>query len=372
MRFALAFSSAVLITFASSQAEQVDLKFAQISAPATVLSRPEASRNRMSSGIIFPQNNMSMSSSDWQEIRLGKSVISVRATKAEKFELKHQGGIVTLERGADGMGYKPFVAQLGGGRQHALAFPYGYVSVERTWLFGAKRPSGFLFYRSGGVQQAMVDGQTLAIYDHNTDGNYRIADDSFTTAPADATYHVFAPLAKHICLDKGAYQITRLAEDGGQIELTPVAGATGKLTVAFGGEMDVQCAFAATDAEAAMLAIARPGQPATHVAAPGKYAVVYGMVYSPALKRPVALVEAGGSRPVELAANQSATIEMGAPFKFAFTFQRQNNTLQLNSSGFQLTGKAGEAYTSYEWSKEPEISLLAGGKSIPIGKMRFG
>lgn len=49
-----------------------------------------------------------------------------------------------------------------------------------------------------------------------------------------------------------------------------------------------------------------------------------------------------------------------------------NDRIVISSSAFNLRGKAGEQYTNYTWSSEPQITLVSGAKSVAVGKMEFG
>jgi hypothetical protein len=231
---------------------------------------------------------------------------------------------------------------------------------------------GFLLCRSGSVEQFSIDEQTFCIFDSNTDGYYRLADDALGVGAADGAFNVFAPATKFLATRSGVYQIRGLAEDGSELEYARCAEKTGTISVGFAAP-ESTCRMAFASAETQTSFVAAPAElPAQISVLPGKYDLVYGLVYSSKAKKAVAAVAPGKLAATEAAADQTRTIAMGSPFSLEFAIEIKDEKMSISSATFHLRGKAGEEYTNFRWSAEPEISVANGPKTIPVGKMEFG
>jgi hypothetical protein len=61
------------------------------------------------------------------------------------------------------------------------------------------------------------------------------------------------------------------------------------------------------------------------------------------------------------------------PYALAFEVNRRpDGEILIASSQMRLSGKDGIRILDYKWKTEPEITLVSGDKSLPVGKMKFG
>ena len=374
-------------------AQKTALSFKLLPEAGALLARPASPEVRLFSNIILPTSMIQLDNSTRESaFTLGQTKFTVSladlkdppAKKAEDYQrgtkdflIKFEGGEARLKRTApEAMSFEPITLKLDQGREYALAFPYGYSTEYTTRTLGiipVKQQRGFLAYRSGGVQQGSVGGQTISLYDSNTDGLFRPTDDCIAVGELDPKMSVFAPIAANLATPSGVYKLQKLAEDGSAAEFVPVADKSQTVSVSFAGaDLEVRVAVLSAEANCSFAASAAKGQAASVAVLPGKYALQYGMVYSPELKRVVATVAAGKLPPAD-AAGQSA-MALGGPFTLEFKVNPApaGGNITISSSNFRLSGKAGEDYANYTWAKEPEITLVSGAKSVAVGKMEFG
>jgi len=218
-----------------------------------------------------------------------------------------------------------------------------------------------------------LDGQVVSFFDANTDGYYRAGDDGVAIGVPAGRCSVFSPLGKLMATRRGVYEIVRLAEDGSEVEYRPYEGKTAKLSFAWGASELEFCA--AVGSEDGGLSFALPlssVQGAEVTVVPGRYNLLYGLVYSPTEKKLVGSVAGGNAGAVEVAAGESRSVTFGGPYTFAFAVTAAGGHMGIHSSGSSLRGRGGEKYENFGWASEPQISLLSGGKSTPLGKMEFG
>jgi len=364
------------------------LKMVKLAAPEVVLSRPNVQQIRLLAGIVLPQmpeQAVQLQEKQRPSITIGGTKVSFAlAGGPETIEMTCGEKKQKLERNTTdpAVGFRAVTLRLEGDREYQLAFPYGYVYQQATTLSfqtGGRANAiqtslvGMVCYRSGSVQQFEIDGQTVNIFDHNTDGFYTLGDDSVSIGPADGPANVFAPLGKYIATSKGVYEITSLAKDGSEITYKPFKGeATGVAFANGSAETKVTAVFC--NSSDGLNLVAAPGdRPAVLNVLPGKYNLQYGMVYSPKTKKVIATVLPGNMAAVNAATDQSAIVTFGGPYTLEFEYQIADGKLAVSSSTFHLRGKLGEEYTNTTWAAEPQVSLaMAGGRTTDLGKMAFG
>ena len=410
-----------LLAACSDQQKVITAKatLAPLPAPAAVLSAPEDGV-RLIQGVVFPQPTQQMptvvsinSGSPAHKIKIAGTEMSFSVTHADGVVMRCGEKSWKLEQVSDVPGFKPVMVTLDNGRAFWLAFPYGDIyrptqspvaPTERALLLGAltggpwaratsiqgvlmrafspwllrtvakpvQPAQAYFIYRSGAVHQFKLKGQSVCLYDHNVDGAYSIGQDTIAVGPADAPFQVLVPMGKLLATGSGVYEIQSVAADGTRIQLQRLSQPQGTLSMKLaGGDCQAKAAF--TSADAGLSLVAQNADAHGLKVLPGSYALKGGLVYSPSLKKPVAILTAGKLQPVGVAAGGRGDLRLGAPFALSFEVAKQpDGNIVISSARMRLSGRAGEEYTSFTWKTEPEISLVGGGKTLPVGKMRFG
>lgn len=345
-----------------------------LQAPEAVLSAPDAA-DRLSDGIVMPAKQpasaVSISGTAKHEATIAGTKLVITIPDEKTFALRTGEKSFKLEPIGDTRQLKPILLPLADTRAYHLAFPYGmiYTAPDNQ---GARE--GFLFYRAGGVQKFTLDGQTVSIYDHNTDGFYRPGEDTLSTAPVDGPINVFVGFKKLVATRSSIYELQSLAADGSEMELKKLPDATGKIATAI-GLPDGRAKLALGSADAG-LSFTIAGHDRKGMAAlPGRYAIQGGLVWSSGLKKAVATMGPGRMKAIEVAAGDRQVIALGEPFALTFEVQKdapEAGKVTIHSRNMHLYGKAGEEYLSFKWQSEPEIALASGTKVVPVGKMEFG
>jgi len=360
----------------------VKVKVARVplASPQAVLCMPDSAVIALrSDGTILGGRFLSIDSNTEQlEYPLGGSDLIFSVTKNGRLTLSHSGGPSELV--GEGMSLRPVMVKVADGRSYTLAFPYGFiypsglrVLTRSTGQGGRPREIRAVFMpRSGQVLQFTLDGQRFCIFDANTDGFYRLADDAISSADPKGAYSVFAPLRKVLATRSGVYRIVRLAEDGSELEYVRAEGPAGRLAVVVeGSDLEMQAAFVSKDAEASVVASVNSSAPTDLGAASGRYDLLYGLVYSPKLKKLVASVRGGKLEAAEVG-GRKRTMSVGGPFALELKIVTSGGQMTIHSRDFRLSGKNGEEYANFTWAAEPEINLRAGGRTERLGKMEFG
>ncbi len=359
----------------AAAADKLNTASVKLKSPEVVLSRPLLPTLRLFQGMVLPdlQNQRIMilpSASQPPTLTLAGEKITF-ATEGQGFILKQGEKATKLERVDPQLPYGAFqsvTVQLGG-RDYVLAFPYG---VVYQGLGADRKPvtQGYLTYRSGGIQQFVLDGQKLAFYDSNTDGVFRPADDAIGFATPEAPMNVFAPAGKFLTSGKAVYEIKTVAQNGSSIEVVPFQDRTGDFTLAINKtDLHIHAAFLG-DKGMNFVANLEPTKAEKLVVAADQYRLAYGLAYSPELKKVVATVAPGNMARVTV--QSPADVQLGGPFRMTATYKVTGKQLAISSSAFGLFGKAGEEYRHFEWETEPTISILDQGQATPLGKMKFG
>jgi hypothetical protein len=291
----------------------------------------------------------------------GQKVVIVSTD--DGFIVKGDSGQTLLHK--NGVGLATIALPIPSAQKYFLAFPYGYSSPE----------CGFLMVRGGGTVQCQIDGQTVMFYDDNLDGRYTLADDSFRVACADTPIDVFAPLSEFFSTGRSIYQIDSLAEDGTALQYSSYHGAVGKLSVVSpSSDWAMVVALANSNGQMNLVSEAGGSSSDSMVVIPGQYKLLYGGVFSKKTGALVALVAPGSLPAVEVATDQTQTVQLGGSLHLEFTV----NTPVADQIGIQPTsihvkGKAGEEYTAvnFDRSKPPEVFISRGGAKVSLGKMTF-
>jgi hypothetical protein len=343
-----------------------------LSAPHAVLSKPDANSIRLLNDLVFSGTQLQFNSENaTAECSLAGTKLKFSVIDNQGFKLTYDGKAVTLQR--DEMSFKPAKLRLGNDRSYVLAFPYGYVYQFQAQPGQAQQTQGMLMLRSGNGQYFSLDGQSFCLFDSNTDGYYRLSEDAIGIGKSGGTFNVFAPLGRLLATSKGVYEITRLAEDGSELEYTPFTGPTAKLSTAVAEtDLEIGVAFGSSEAGLNFAVPINSTRAADLKVVPGKYNLLYGLVYSPAMKKLVATVGPGKLPAADVSGDKASAIKLGGPFELEYTLQTTGRQMTVASNTFHLRGKNGEEYANFAWAAEPEISLTVGGKTTALGKMEFG
>jgi len=351
---------------------KVKLTSVPLSAPNSVLSKPDPSGIRLLNDLVFSGTQLAFNAENaTAECSLAGTKLKFSIVDNQGFKLAYNGKAVTLQR--DEMSFKPTKLRLADERSYVLAFPYGYVYQIEPQPGQAQQTQGMLMLRSGSGQYFTLDGQSFCLFDSNTDGYYRLSDDAIGIGKSGGKFKVFAPVGRMLATSKGVYQITRLAEDGSELEYAPVTDPTSKLSVAVAQtDLEIGAAFGAADASLSFATPVNSTRSTELMVVPGKYNLLYGLVYSPSAKKLVATVAPGKLAAADVSGDKASAIKLGGPFDLEYALQTTGRQMTIASSTFHLRGKNGEEYANFSWAAEPEISLAVGGKTTALGKMEFG
>jgi hypothetical protein len=279
------------------------------------------------------------------------------------FVVRGDGGQTPLHQ--NGVGLATVALPIPSAQKYFLAFPYGYSVAGR----------GLLMVRGGGTVQCRIDGQTVMFYDDNLDGRYTLADDAFRVGCADAPIDVFAPLSEFFSTGRSIYQIDSLAEDGTTLQYSSYHGAAGKLAVV-SGSSDWAAVVALANSNGQMNLVSQAaGLTGDSVAViPGQYKLLYGGVFSKKSGALVALVAPGSLPAVDVAADQTQTLQLGGSLHLEFAVNSPaSDQIAIDPGSFHVKGMAGEEYTAvnFDRSQPPEIFISRGGNKVSLGKMTF-
>jgi hypothetical protein len=279
------------------------------------------------------------------------------------FIVKGDSGQTQLHK--NGVGLATIALPIPSAQKYFLAFPYGYNSTGRA----------FLMMRSGGTVQCQIDGQTVMFYDDNLDGRYTLADDAFRVGCTDAPIDVFAPLSEFFSTGQSIYQIDSLSEDGTALQYSSYHGAAGKLAVVSpSSDWGMVVALANANGQMNLVSEAAGSTSDSVAVIPGQYKLLYGGVFSKKSGTLIALVAPGSLPAVDVAADQTQTLQLGGTLHLEFTVNTPaSDQIAIQPSSIHVKGKAGEEYTAaaFDRSNPPEIFISRGGNKVSIGKMGF-
>lgn len=292
-----------------------------------------------------------------QDITLNDTKISVTCM-AGKFILKSGAGTSQLQPVGVGLASVPLT--VGKNQKYVLAFP----KYSPT-------PKGFvLTYRSGGVQRGTINGQSIALFDDNTDGVYTM-DDAIRVENGASAVAIFAPLTKYLATQKGVVEIKEVSSDGTSLTYAPYTGKTAKATVNLAVEpgAEVHTVWKSVSGDMSFIASSRNGAAEVNVV-PGEYKMMYGIVYSLKNQQICAQIMAPKST-LTVDESGAAKIEMGKPFVMDFIATQKDKTINVSPSVI-VRGKAGEVYQGIKFETLPEVALIVDNKAVMLGKMAFG
>jgi hypothetical protein len=279
------------------------------------------------------------------------------------FIVKGVSGQTALHK--NGVGLATIALPIPSAQKYFLAFPYGYNSMGR----------GLLMVRGGGTVQCQIDGQTVMFYDDNLDGRYTLADDSFRVGCADAPIDVFAPMSKFFSTGQSIYQIDSLAEDGTALQYSSYHGPAGKLSVVSpSSDWAMVVALANSNGQMNLVSESGGSSPDSPAVIPGQYQLLYGGAFSKKTGELIALVAPGSLPAVEVAADQTQTLQLGGALHLEFTVDTPaGDQIGIQPTSIHVKGKAGEEYTAvnFDRSKPPEVFISRGGNKVSLGKMAF-
>jgi len=279
------------------------------------------------------------------------------------FIVRGDNGQIALHK--DGVGLATIALPIPSAQKYFLAFPYGYNLTGRA----------FLMMRSGGTVQCQIDGQTVMFYDDNLDGRYTLADDSFRVGCTDAPIDVFAPVSKFFSTGQSIYQIDSLAEDGTALQYSSYHGAVGKLSIVSpASDWAMVVALANGNGQMNLVSEAGGSSPDSMAVIPGQYQLLYGGVFSRKSGELVALVAPGSLPAVDVAADQTQTVQLGGALHLEFAVTTPaSDQIAIQPASIHVKGKAGEEYTAvnFDRSKPPEVFISRGGNKVSLGKMAF-
>jgi hypothetical protein len=228
-----------------------------------------------------------------------------------------------------------------------------------------------LYYRSGAVSQMRVGSSAVYLYDNNCDGQYTLADD---TVAADVPMRgpaAFAPLGKHIATKRGVWTIEALEADGSKMTCKKYDGETAEIKIAYPSRQpQAYLAFTGKGTDCNFSAAVGGYTQQQVDVVPGAYTLSYGIVCN---KRGdvVASVSTGKSEPIQAEAGQKVQGVYGAPYALTFKPAKRGNNIYVSPS-FDLFGKGGEEYHSFDIQSSPRLTLVQGNQQVALGSMGFG
>ena len=296
-------------------------------------------------------------------LKIAGQKVSIIATDSG-FAVKGDTGQIELHQ--NGMGLASIALPITSAQKYYLAFP-----------FVSNAPVGpkLMMVRSGGTVQCQIDGQNVMFYDDNLDGRYTMADDTFRVGGTDGPIDVFAPVSEFFSTGRSIYRIESLAEDGTTLKYSPYQGAAGKLAVACdAADWGVMAALTNSDGKMNLVSRGAASTPDAVAAIPGQYKLLYGGVFSKKTGALFALLAPGSLPVVEVAADQTQTLQLGGALHLEFTVNKQTpGNITIQPSSYRVKGKAGEEYTAFTFdkSKPAEVFISRGDTKVSLGKIGF-
>ncbi len=300
------------------------------------------------------------------DMTVGGTDVSILWNPPAQFGFKANGTTSPLQFNGTLGALSPANFMIGKTQKYSLAFPHASMAA------GGKGIS--LLIRSGGVQRGSVAGQTVSLYDENTDGVYSMTD-AIRVDNGSSAMAVFTPITKYLSTKNGIVEITEIAEDGSSITTTPHVGKTGKISwnPMLDGNVEVHAVFGSKDGTLNFELTSRGGSPSEAMVVPGDYEFLYGTVFSGRLNKISANIvpHTGGTITVP---DDGGTVkaDWGKAFNFEFVATKKGNKLDISPASIHLKGKGGEEYTNLVYEANPEVFLIADGRATSLGRMEFG
>lgn len=338
---------------------QVELKLVPLQSAGGVVTRADLRQDaRIFNNIVLPAAGLQFAQKQLEQpLKLDGGKVSV-LMKGSEFILKTPTQEFPIPR--QEMSFASITLP-----NAVVAFPYGYQF----------RNGGMLWPRSGAVMQAIVDGQTLMLFDDDLDGKYTLAADTLRLGSPEKVVNVFAPASRYIAAGSRIYELKSIADDGSSVQLAAVDQKTGKLSVACTSPgLELHVVLGSAKAGVNCIVKATDSTPAEVALLPGQYELLYGAVYSTRLNALVAILKPGSMKPVEVAPGTTAKLELGIPLRLELQAAVVGKKLNIDPAQFHILGISGEEYRSVEWDREvpPQVYAIRGQTRVTLGKIEFG
>lgn len=345
----------------------VNLAHTPIASPERIITGPAAMAVGTAGAIPIPSATLKFEAiGDAKDIIIAGQTVTITWNGENRFTLTTGGKTQNLKPIPNGYGMQPVDLKLEGGKSYAVAFPIAQIGESK----GAKK--AVIMYRAGAAQIGTIDGETVWVYDRNTDGTYEHENDSIRIGPAGKV-SVFAPIYETFAAPKGIYVTSELAADGSSIKLAKYDGPIGKLEVTSPtASSDVYMILTSSDMKASAVVSGSSEKPPTIALPPGAYVVNYALVAAPATGRINAVILPASLSQVNIQADQTQRIELGGPLKLEYEVSIDSGKLKIDPSTIKVSGKSGEVYVQYHWSQRPEISVVTGATTKKLGRMPIG
>jgi hypothetical protein len=238
------------------------------------------------SGMVIPKTRLNFSKDDkTAALKLAGAKCAIRFDGSTKFFLKAGGKDVRLKRTK--MGLEGIPIDLGKGRKYQIGFPRAFTYLKK----------GAMYVRSGCVQQVKLGDGIACLYDDNMDGAYDSRHDMVRIGEA-GTANVFAPIGAYLPGAKAIHKVNGVAGDGSALKCAAHEGDIGKVKLDFPVK-NVEGHFAVASADGKVsFGVKAAGQTLTVL--PGKYTLLYGLVFEPKNKNVLALILPGDMKPVDV------------------------------------------------------------------------
>lgn len=261
----------------------------------------------------------------------------IRLAHGENFAALTEGEVLRADLDADGVmdamveGESGFLTLRGAG---ANGSEYRYsVRLER-------RPTQPWTWTTGGGMAGEIAGTSVLFLDQNLDGDYA---DLGADAMVVGQDHAASFLSRVVSVNGSLFEIG-ISADGTTLTYAPYDGPSGTLDLLAGFQSKARLdAAVVVNADATLsfsLARAREGL----VVPAGEYRLHSGRL---ALGDASAVISAGASKPILVAAGTRAAPAWGGPVRAEFAVQRQGDTLSFAPWDIWFYGSLGEEYANF-------------------------
>lgn len=232
----------------------------------------------------------------------------------------------------------------------------------RKWPFETPVPAG------DHLRTAMcgsIDGTPVALIDLNNNGRF----DDFGRDAISIGNRGSASYISEVLNVRGKLYRTSIPENGGQLEITPYEGPTGKLNLKSGYKSRGHLELAVISSEDGKLSFELSRSAGGELIPVGKYKIAAGLVRRGGES---ARIHAGNMAPLQIDADESETVEWGTPLvaEFDFSHLGQNVTVEPEIRFF---GTLGEEYHAFEPdAKSPKFFVYDKETKKLLATGRFG
>lgn len=359
-------ASAVAAVVFADEPVSLTLTAAPIANPERIVTGPARLAVGSTGSIPIPEMGLKFDAAgDSKDITLAGQKVTITWKSADQFTVTAGGKPQPLHTIPKGYGMLPAEIKLDGGRAYVLAFPVAQVGQAGDGMRAA------VFYRSGSAQTGTIDGETVWIYDRNTDGTYSRDGDSIRIGPA-AKVPVFAPIRQNYATPNGIYRVEDLAADGSSLKYSKYTGPTGKVQVVFSGSgSEAKLILVSADGKTSAVAEGAEKSPELPLP-PDRYTATYAIVETPASGRINAVIVPTSLPAIEIADGQTQKLDLGGPYRLDFKIESNGTTFKIDPASLVVSGKSGETYIQYRWAQRPDVSVSSGAAPRRLGKMPLG